>query len=180
MGKPDPRSTEREVAELLGLLCPHPQTVELDSDEHTDYPRALKRLGHPTVTHRTISSRAARTSRNPLFPINLLDLLIRHSGSNHKRETIAFSKRRQMAIWRLWVLLVWRNHMKWFSERKHQGTPVMMLGLAKERLRAEELLQGRLFVSRVELPLRWQPYYREMVETRAIPRGCAHRCGYAF
>jgi hypothetical protein len=55
-------------------------------------------MGHlAEVTHRTISSRALRDTRNPLFAINLLDLLIRHSGANHKRETIAFSKRRQSA-----------------------------------------------------------------------------------
>ena len=65
------------------------------------HPRALRRLPHLDVTHCTVNSRAVRTPRNPLFAINLLDLLIRHSGANHKRETIAFSKRRQSAIDRL-------------------------------------------------------------------------------
>ena len=55
--------------------------------------------------------------------MNLLDLLIRHSSANHKRETIAFSKRRQSAAERLFVLVVWRNYLKSFSERKRDATP---------------------------------------------------------
>ena len=179
LGRPDPRSIEREVAALLGLLAPEPQRLVLHSDEHTDYPRALRRLTHLQVEHHTISSRAARTTRNPLFPVNLLDLLIRHSGANHKRETIAFSKRRQSAIDRLWILAVWRNHMKWFSERRGGGTPAMRLGLARDRLTAEQVLARRLFVTRVGLPARWLPYYWRQVPTRAIRNCRGHTCCYA-
>ena len=178
-GRPDPRSTEREVAALLRIVLPEPQSLTLHSDEHTDYPRALKRLPHLDVTHRTISSRAARTSRNPLFAINLLDLLIRHSGANHKRETIAFSKRRQSAAERLWVLLVWRNWLKWFSERRRTATPAMRAGLATRRLRASDLLAERLFVTRLGLPERWAKYFWRAVPTRRIARCAAHRLRYA-
>ena len=101
-GRPDPRSTEREVAALLGIVTQGATTLTLHTDEHQDYPRALARQHHLAgVAHHTVSSRAARTPKNPLFAINLFDLLVRHSGANHKRETIAHSKRRQSAIaWR--------------------------------------------------------------------------------
>jgi transposase-like protein len=178
-GRPDPRSTEREVTALLGLVLPGPQALTLHTDEHADYPRALRRLPHLAVTHRTISSRAARTSRNPLFAINLLDLLIRHSGANHKRETIAFSKRRQSAAERLWQLVVWRNWLKWFSERRRSGTPAMRAGVATRRLRVGELLAVRLFVTRVSLPARWAAYYWRTVSTRRLARCAAHRLRYA-
>ena len=49
------------------------------------------------------AAQARRTPQNPLFPVNLSDLLIRHTGGNHKRETIAFSKRRQGALYRIAV-----------------------------------------------------------------------------
>ena len=62
LGRPDPRSSELEVATLLGLLAPSAQALDLHTDEHTDYPRALGRLTHLTVEHHTISSRAARTA----------------------------------------------------------------------------------------------------------------------
>ena len=176
LGRPDPRSSETEVSELLRLLAPQRQELVLHSDEHTGYPRALMRLRHLTVTHRTTRSRAARTPANPLWAINLLDLLIRHSSANHKRETIAFSKRRQSAIERLWVLLVWRNYLKSFSERKHDATPAMRLGLLERPLLVAELLRHRMFPSRVRLPARWARYYWREVATRAIPAGRQHRC----
>jgi transposase-like protein len=179
-GRPDPRSTEREVAELLRLAVPAPQALTLHSDQHTDYPRAIARARHLEVRHLTTSSRAARTPRNPLFAINLLDLLIRHSGANHKRETIAFSKRRQGAIERLWVLLAWRNYLKSFSERRRDASPAMRLGLLPHRLTAPQLLATRLFPTRTDLPERWRRYYWREVPTRMIPRAATHRKVFAF
>ena len=174
-GRPDPRATERDVAAVLQVVAPRPQALELHTDQHTDYPRALRRLAHLTVTHRTISSRAARTTRNPLFEVNLLDLLIRHGGANHRRETIAFSKRRQSAIERLWVFLVWRNYVKSFSERRRDASPAMRLGLTERRLSARELLARRQFITRESLPSCWVPYYWRDVPTRELPRVARHR-----
>jgi hypothetical protein len=180
LGRPDPRSIEKETAALLRTVAPQPQSLALHTDEHQDYPRALRRVPHLSVTHRTISSRAARTARNPLFPINLLDLLIRHSGANHKRETIAFSKRRQSAIERLWVFLVWRNYVKSFSESKRDASPAMRLGVLERRLTVTEILQKRLFPTRILLAERWKSYYWRYIQTRRIPHAVAHRKTYAF
>src|SRR5262245_47769929 len=92
-GRPDSRSVELEVARVLGIVATGSSRIVVHTDENPAYPRALARLAPLEIEHHTISSRAARTSRNPLFPINLADLLVRHSSANHKRETIAFSKR---------------------------------------------------------------------------------------
>jgi len=179
-GRPEPRSIEREVAQLLALVLPQPQKLTLHSDEHADYPRALRRVSHLSCAHHTLSSRAAPTSRNPLFALNLFDLLIRHSSANHRRRSIAFSKRRQSAAERLWLLIVWRNFVKWFSERRHDGTPAMRAGLLARRLRLEELLARRLFVTRLELPERWAQYYWRKLATRRLPNCRAHRAVFAF
>jgi hypothetical protein len=179
LGRPDPRAVERDVTALLAALCPAPRALELHSDRHADYPRALRRLPHLVVDHRTVSSRAARTPRNPLFPVNLLDLLIRHCGANHKRETIAFSKRRQSAIERLWVLVVWRNYLKSFSERARDGSPAMRLGLLPRRLTPGAVLDRRLFPARIGLPPCWARHYWRQVPTRALPRPARHRLRYA-
>lgn len=178
-GRPDPRSVEKQVAALIGALAPAPRALELHSDEHADYPRALGRLPHLDVTHRTVSSRAARTTTNPLFAINLLDLLIRHSGANHKRETIAFSKRRQSAIERLWILVVWRNYMKPVSERRRGDSPAMRLQLLDHRLRAGAVLARRCFPGRIPLPACWQGYYWRRVTTRALRHCAGHHRKYA-
>ena len=179
-GRPNPRATREDVAAVLAIVAPRAQRLTLHSDEHQEYPRAIRSLHHLAVDHRTISSRAARTSRNPLFPVNLLDLLIRHSGANHKRETIAFSKRRQGASERLWIFLVWRNWMKSFSERKRDATPAMRAGLADRALTFDVLVERRLFPAHWPLPKRWEAYYTRSIPTRRIPRIATHRLRYAF
>ena len=180
LGRPDPKSIEKEVAALLTIVAPRPQAIELHSDEHKSYPRALKRLPHLEIAHRTISSRAARTPQNPLFPINLLDLLLRHNGAHFKRETIAFSKRRASAAYRVALLCVWRNWMRPFSERKGGESPAMRLGLTDRLLVAGEFLARRLFPTRIRLPERWRAYYTMELPTRALPSGRRHRARYAF
>ena len=82
-GRPDPQATRKSVAELVTRVVPPDSEVEIRSDEHRAYPPALRRLrGGRRVVHHTTSSRAARTARNPLFPVNLADLLLRHSSRN--------------------------------------------------------------------------------------------------
>jgi len=179
VGRPDPRSRELEVASLLGIVAGSAREFELWSDEHQDYPRALRRLTGRHIEHRVTSSRRPRTAWNPLFAVNLWDLLARHCGANHKRETIAFSKRRQSAVERLWILAVWRNWVKSFSERRRDGSPAMRLGLTNRRWTIEEILSQRLFPSQIELPERWVSYYWRTIQTRQIPSGATHRSRYA-
>jgi transposase-like protein len=178
-GRPDPRSVEREVAEALQLVVPPGASTELHSDDHPAYPRALRRLAGHRFAHRVTPGSLRRTPRNPLFPVNLLDLLIRHGSANHKRETIAFSKRRQSAAERLALLQVWRNFVQPFSERHGGPTPAERLGLGERRWRVAEVLRERLLPSRVRLPERLERYYRRQVPTRRIPRGVRHRRRYA-
>ncbi len=180
-GRPDPRSTEKEVAALLAIVTAGATRLELHTDEHRDYPRALARQRHLTeVQHRTTSSRAARTTKNPLWSMNLVDALIRHSGADQKRETIAFAKRRQSAAERLWIFLVWRNYVKSFSERKRDATPAMRAGVCERRHTLKEILAVRRFPGRIALPERWQRYYERRTPTRALPAVRRHDRSYAF
>ena len=168
-GRPDPKSIEKEISELVRLLPPPVAgPLEILSDEHPAYPRGLARSGLE-IRHRVTPSTAPRTPRNPLFPVNLADLLIRHSSGNHKRETIAFSKTRQNALERLAMFQVWRNYLKSFSEKKQDASPAMRLGLASRKLTVPEVLAERLFVGRIGLPQRLQDYYWRRVVTG--PRG---------
>ena len=179
-GWPDPRSIELEVAQALQLVVPPGSLTELHSDDHPAYSRALNRLTEHRFRHRTTPGSAPRTTANALFPVNLLDLLIRHGSANHKRETLAFSKRRQSAIERLAVLQVWRNFIKQFSERRRDSlTPAERLGLCERRLKVAEVLKQRLIPSLVRLPERLERYYRREVLTRRIPHGVRHRLRYA-
>jgi transposase-like protein len=179
-GRPDPRALEAAVADLLRLAVPAAQTLTVHSDEHPAYPRALRRLPGYVVRHHRTPSLHARTPHNPLFPVNLLDLLLRHNSANHKRQTIAFSKRHQSVIERAAVLLLWRNFIKPFSERHGGGTPAMRLGLRPQALSVAQVLGQRLFPSRVALPQPWNDYYRRQVSTPGIRHPRNHTLARAF
>ena len=179
-GRPDPRALERDMAAALSLAAPTAQPLTVRSDEHPAYPRALHRLAGYPIRHECTPSVQARTPGNPLFPVNLLDLLLRHNSANHKRETIAFSKRHQAVIDRAALLLLWRNYTKRFSENHGGGTPAMRLGVCGRPCGARVLLARRYFPSRVRLPEVWQRYYRRAVETTGIARPRVHALSRAF
>jgi len=178
-GRPDPRATERAVAELVARVVPEGAAVAIWSDQHTAYPRAFRRVGGRKIAARTISSRAPRTARNPLFPVNLADLLVRHSSANHKRETIAFSKRRQGAMYRLAVWAVWRNYLKHVSEQRRAGTPAQALGLVDRPLGVRDVLDERLFPSRIRLTGWPRRCYERRIPTRCLPPAPPHRRHYS-
>jgi transposase-like protein len=179
-GRPDPKAIEHGIDHLLRMAAPTPQALVVRSDEHPAYPRALRRLAGWAVRHERTPSVLARTPRNPLFPVNLLDLLLRHSGSHHKRETIAFAKRHQSVVERAAVLAVWRNFIKPFSERHGGGTPAMRLGLRRGRLSWRAVLRWRYFPGRERLPGPWAGYYRRAIDTPGIPRPRRHALRLAF
>jgi biotin operon repressor len=179
-GRPDPQATRKAVEELLGRLVPAGVTCELRSDEHRAYPQALRRLGDRDIRHSTTSSRQMRTPRNPLFPVNLADLLLRHTGANHKRETIAFSKRRQGALYRAAIWTVWRNYVKWSSERRRSAPPGVSIGAIGRRLSWREVLSERRFPWRYELGGWLEQCYFGRIPTRRLPNGRAHALTYAI
>ena len=174
-GRPDPKAIEKEMALALELAVPEPQAVCFRSDELEAYPRSLKRLPEHTFHHERTSSLEARTAGNPLFPVNRFDLQLRHNSANHKRETIAFSKRHQSVTERGAWLIVWQNFAKQFSERHGGGTPAMRLGLRDRPIPIAEILEQRLFPDRVQLPEKWARYYRGEVPTRYLKNERRHR-----
>ena len=178
-GRPDPQATRHAVEELVGRVVPIGTEVEITTDAHAAYPQAFARLPGRRIVHRTRSSKEPRTPSNPLFPANLADLLLRHTSANHKRETIAFSKRRQGAVYRVAVWAVWRNFMKSRSENRRDAPPAVVLGLRATRLTTRELLAVRRFPWRHALAPWVERAYHGRIPTRAVARCRAHALRYA-
>jgi transposase-like protein len=177
--RPDPRAVFKDVKHLLEVVTGGQPRVTVLSDEHQTYRRVLRGLPCEVV-HLVTSSKERRDAGNPLFPVNLADLLVRHSSANHKRETIAWSKRRQSSAERLAVFLVWRNYLNGRREKvRGSPTPAQVRGMIDHRVEVAELLERRLFVSRVRLPARWVEYYWRTVSTRVLPRERRHELRYA-
>jgi transposase-like protein len=179
LGRPQPDAVETGMRDLLQTLLPARRAATIRSDDHRAYPRAIAALGKG-VRHRITTSKQRRDEHNPLWEINVLDLMIRHSTAAHKRETIAWAKRRQASIEKLAIFQVWRNYVKRRREKRDRTTPAMLLGRASRPWRVGDLLAGRLFFEKTPLSQRWQDYYRRRVETRALNVNRSHDLTYAF
>ncbi len=190
LGRPDPKAIENGVFDLLLPLCmdqnlPTTPLLVLHSDDHPAYRRALRRLatvtGPPEIQHQVTSSTVRRTTHNPLFPVNLTDLLLRHGQANHRRETIAFSKRRQAAIERLAVFTVWRNVIKSRRENAPGETAAMSAEILDRPWSWREVFASRKFPRPDDLPRPWWSYYWRRIKTAALGPGQAeHRLKCAF
>jgi transposase-like protein len=179
-GRPDPQATRRSVQELLGRVVPPGGAAVIRSDEHRAYPQAIRRLRDRTFHHEPTPSTAARTTHNPLFPANLADLLLRHCSANHKRETIAFSKRRQGVLYRAAIWMVWKNYLKSLSENRRDAPPAKGLGLIRRALTVREVLAKRLFPDADALRGWLEACYFARIPTRAIASCRVHRASYAI
>ncbi|MCB1893520.1 MAG: IS1 family transposase [Candidatus Latescibacteria bacterium] len=179
LGRPDPKAVEKGVRELLRIVCRGVDKLTLHTDDHRAYPRAMRTL-QVTFDHRVTRSTERRDAANDLFEVNLLDLLIRHSSANHRRETIAWSKRRNGSSLRLWILVVWRNCVKRRHEKGPPVSPAMLKGLARRLLDVHELLAERIFRSQVELPASWSATYAGKDETPALGLNRRHDLTYAY
>ena len=180
LGKPDPQGLRKDVLELLEASLPAERPIEVRSDDEKAYPWALGRLTGRRVHQETTSSKAPRTPHNPLFAINAHHGFVRHSASNHKRETIAFSKKIAAAIWRHAIFQTWLNETKWASERDPTTTPAMRLRVHGRRFRVPDLLGRRLFPGRLPLRERLIRYYWGRVRSRFLPGERVHDLKYAF
>jgi hypothetical protein len=189
LGRPDPKAVEQGLRDLLAPLLPQlpPHTpLHLHTDDHPAYRRALRavrrqRPAPPPIHHHVTPGHLRRTPRNPLFPVNLADLLVRHGQANHRRQTIAYSKRPQSALARLAVFLVWRNYIKRRQENGGTQTAAMVAGLADRPWSWRQVLRRRLFPAHVRLPAGWAQQYWGQVPSPvygARQRGHARR--YAF
>jgi hypothetical protein len=180
LGRPDPKAVEKDMRQTLEVALQDQPDATVFSDDHPAYKLSIKTM--PTkIDHRITPGSAHRDKNNSLWEVNLLDLLIRHSNANHRRETIAWSKRRQGSAERLAILLVWRNYMKGRREKvRGSPTPAMERGMMDRPLEINELLGKRLFRTRCVLPTRWSEYYDRRVNTRALQRNLRHELKMAY
>jgi len=178
-GRRDSQAERKDMTHLLQVTLARQTSAVVHSDGHQSYPRAIRDTDCD-IKHVVTPGKNHRDRRNKLWSINLLDSLIRHSGANHKRETIAWSKRRQSSAERLMVFLVWRNYIKARREKNPRGpTPAMARGMFDHPLSVEEIFDQRIFRDHVELPERWAEYYDRKVVTRCQATNSVHDLEYA-
>jgi len=110
-----------------------------------------------------------------MFPVDLLHALLRHSLAHHRRETIAFGRRLNAILERLFLAAVWRNLVKKRSERRPTPvSPAMQVGLTRELWTWRRVLSRRLFPHREPLtPIQRVLHDRDW-RTTLLPRNLRH------
>jgi transposase-like protein len=181
------RGSFRRGLDLLLPLVGHSESVLLACDGKPPYVEAV--AGHPLKTrlqlevHPNPVRGPKGTPRSPeavardqaLYPVDQLHALLRHTRADHKRETIAFGRRLNAIMERLFLAAAWRNFIKGRSERRpDRSTPAMRLGLAGNPWTWKGLLARRLFPARARLHPLWRELYRRAWLTPVLPRNRLH------
>jgi hypothetical protein len=116
------------ITELSRFICPA-QPLLIDTDRHPLYrpllagDRALRHFSLiSTLGHRRTASTAPRTTVNPLFPVNLVDRLIRHRLKEHTRQSFAFGRNATLQMHRLWLFAYDHNFCQ--PHRVASGSPL--------------------------------------------------------
>lgn len=181
-GLPSGRATRISIAELLSAIAPNldREGIRFVTDEHKAYPPAIRDAGFAGVPHLEVSSRRRRDHRNPLFEINLADMLFRHYHSCQTRKTIAFSRRRMAGLERAWCLVILRNYMQRRRVNGGPETPAMLAGMADRVFAWEQIFQQRILPHEAVLPPVWDRHLRREVTSNAYPNNASHKATLAF
>ena len=179
-------STWRLVNTVLPLAA-HGKLLHLVGDGHPAYARIarrhhqasrlrLKSYPNPARGPRgSPRSHYARARDQAMFPVDLLHALLRHSLAHHRRETIAFGRRLNAIMERLFVAAVWRNFVKARSERKPDPTtPAMSINLTDRAWSWRRVLGRRLFPQQETVPPVWQELYARLWDNPLLSHNTRH------
>ena len=185
-------STGRTLDLLVALGTPG-GSVRVRGDGHPAYDQAVARHKearrlvlerYPNPRRGPKGSRrlaAARVRDQAMFPVDLLHMILRHTLAHQRRETIAFGRRLNAILERLFLAAVWRNFVKRRSERRPEPrTPAMHLGLTDAPWKWKRLLSRRRFFHRLRPPAVWSSLYRRLWTTPLLPSNTRHDLARAF
>ena len=183
----------RRTLDLLRKLLPSGETLVLRGDGHPAYKRAIELLPDRNRIAFQVFPNPKRgpkgSPKSPeaiardaaMSPVDNLHKLLKHTGKHFAKETIAFARRLNAAMERLFLIAVWRNFVKRRSERKpKRETPASRLGLTEKPWSWRKLLRRRLFFNRQPMPEEWQILYRREWETPVLEANAVHDAVHTF
>ena len=147
--------------------------LELITDGHEDYRRVLASKPYRLRVHHKVYPNPKRGPKGSprsawalvrdraMFPNDQFHALVRHTVAHHRRETIAFGRRLNAVMERMFLTVVWKNFVKGVSERKPDPTtPAMRRGLATAPWKWPRVFARRLFPDRISVSKGWLELYR--------------------
>jgi hypothetical protein len=188
------RASFSRILDTLLPLAESKAPLRLITDGHDAYVSAVHgHSGSSRIRHLRFPNPKGRRKDAPrtpearrrdaaMFPVDLLHAILRHTCAHHRRETIAFGRRLNALMERMFLTAVWRNFVKRRSERKPGApvTPAMYRGLASEPWSWDKVLAQRLFATRAPLPATWQELYDRLWITPAVGNNRRHTLARAY
>ena len=117
--------------------------VLLQTDKKSAYvDLAAESFRGKRLVHSRTSGRLARTSANPLFPINHTEAMARDLTGRLRRESWLVSKKRRFLDLGLQIFMTYRNYVR-RRFNFDRASPAQMLGFAPRRLEETEVLGWR-------------------------------------
>jgi transposase-like protein len=133
----------RKVLEQLQARTPSGPVVLL-SDEKASYRSIARSVFGDRLEHQQTPGTLARTTYNPLFPINTTLAMTRDNCGRLRRRSWLVSKDRRYLAMQLHVFTVYRNYVRRrFNRDRQQETAAMLLGLLPRALVDGEVLSWR-------------------------------------
>lgn len=185
-------SFTRTIETLLKLPRNRDQ-LSLVTDGHKDYLRAVGGKNQRDAVHHrgypnpkrgpkgSPRSAEARARDRAMGPCDHLHRLFRHSLAHHRRETIAFGRRLNALMERLFLAIVWKNFVKVYREASPRSRPpAMRLGLIPARWNWMRVFARRMFPDREIVPPIWLELYRRDWLNPILPSNTRHRLTHAY
>lgn len=131
----------RETLEALRRCLPEDVKIRLHSDLKSSYATLAKQVFHDAVEHVRTPGRAARTTANPLFPINTTLAMSRDNNGRLRRKSWLVSKKAECLHAQMQLFTCYRNYVRSrFNKDEPEDTPGHLLELIERNLEADEVL----------------------------------------
>ena len=137
------RAAVRSALTHAARLAKGANSITLYTDEKLTYPvLAVSAFGSECLVHHRTNSHVARTTRNPLFPINHEEAIVRDLMGRLRRRSWLASKVGRYLNLALQVHMVYRNLVR-RRFNKDTASPAQLEGLLPRRLTPCEVLSWR-------------------------------------
>ena len=142
--KDQSRGTVRKVFELLRKKLGKEDVLHLVTDQKSTYGPLARSVFGGRVRHEETSSRLARGTFNPLFPINTTLAMTRDNNGRLRRRSWLVTKKRRFLHSQMQLFQIYRNYVRQrFNRDEADETPGRLLGLLPRGMAPHESLAWR-------------------------------------
>lgn len=168
-----------EIPRLMAISGDPAQRAVINTDRLPVYRTVMESdvgmrwmLDHKLIEHHCTDSRKPRTYRNPLFPVNYIDMLVRHRLKEHTRETIAFGRHAVHQMHRMWIMVYDHNvrqphRVKRQNDGRTHATVAQFNGQTVEQVQ-REFLSERLDLRGAQMPVSIERVWRGELESPPV------------